>query len=62
MTKYGVIANRPGMHPFIFCMTETEKRAVSIMNHYRIQSPGLIYRTAKIPDTACTGDDFYEVI
>jgi hypothetical protein len=57
MTKYGVIANRLGLSPFVFCMTESEERAVSLMCHYRIQSPSMIFRVQAIKEDACTGDD-----
>ena len=59
MAKYGVLANYPeSKHSFIFCMTDTEERAVSLMCHYRIQNPKFVYRVSEIPDNACTGDDF----
>jgi len=60
---YGVIAQRPGMAKFIFCMTENKERAASLMNHYiSSERRGVIFSTAIIPDDARIGDDFIEAL
>ena len=56
MTQYGVLANIPRMSQFIFCMTETEGRAVSLKNHYMIQNPKFIYDHVELSDDARVGD------
>lgn len=59
MIKYGVIANRQGQSPFVFCMTESQERAASLMHHYQVQSPFMIYRIEQIKESSCTGDDYF---
>ena len=55
--KAGVICQRPGASPFIFCITENIGRAAALRSHHAIQAPGLIWNaTDQLPDDACTGD------
>jgi hypothetical protein len=58
MKNYGVLANMPGMSPFIFIMTDSMSRAASLMHHYAIQRPEIIYGCSEIPEDARTGDYF----
>jgi hypothetical protein len=60
---YGVIRQiYEGMSPFVYCMCETEQRAIGVMETAKKNEvvKNSRFFVAPIKDNSCIGDDYYE--